>query len=440
MLWPETTVRDSDGMLEVGGCRLSELAREYGTPLYVFDETTLRNRARRAVTAFKNAYPDSRVVYAGKAYLSPYIVSVLRDEGLGLDVVSGGELYAGLAAGMPVERMTFHGNNKGEQELREALVAGVAHIAIDNLQEIDLLEGLTAELGIRADVLLRLNPGIDVHTHAKIRTGAVDSKFGFPVWTGMAMEAADRIAGIPSLNLVGYHCHIGSMLFDVEAFRAAITVMLQFASEVRDRHGVVPTVFSPGGGFGIAYTETSEEAAFDPWAKLTSEVITFECARHGLPLPHLIVEPGRSITGPAAVAVYTVGSIKRIPDVRTYVSVDGGMADNIRPTLYDAEYTAELANRPMEGALQKVTIAGRYCESGDVLITDIDLPELHHGDHLVLPAVGAYCLAMASNYNLVGRPAVVVVRDGESRLIRRRETYADLINPDVLPHAFANMP
>ncbi|MGH2531195.1 MAG: diaminopimelate decarboxylase [Thermomicrobiales bacterium] len=433
MLWPETTERDTGGALTVGGVSAVELADRFGTPLYVFDRATLLSRARRVVSTFTAAFPKTRIVYAGKAYLSPAIVSLLHREGLGLDVVSGGELSAGLKAGIPASEMTFHGNNKGEIELREAMQAGVGQIAVDNFDELSLLDRLTAELGMSARILLRVNPGIDVHTHDKIATGVADSKFGFPVWTGDAARAVERASSMPGLELAGYHAHIGSQLFDARAYKLTVQTLVTLAAEMRDRHGISPEIISPGGGFGIAYERSDEEAALTEVAAVVSSTLRRGCEDAGLALPELVVEPGRFIVGPAAIALYRVGSRKEIPGVRTYVSVDGGMADNIRPALYGARYEAALANRSGNGAVETVTIAGKYCESGDILVPDVELPPLRSGDLLAIPAVGAYCLPMASNYNLAPRPAVVLVEDGASHLIRRRETFDDLFVCDVLP-------
>jgi diaminopimelate decarboxylase len=433
MLWPETTRRNENGALAIGDVALPDLAAEYGTPLYIYDEVTLRRRAAHAVSAFSGAYPDARVVYAGKAYLSPAIVAILHEIGLGLDVASGGELYTGLAAGVPAQDITFHGNNKSEQELREAIGAGVGLIALDNDYEVTLLAGITRELDKQVSVLVRLNPGIDVHTHEKIATGVADSKFGFPLWTGAAMASVERILGTPELDLVGYHAHIGSQLFEIDSYVLTIETLLDFAASVRDKHGYVPRVLSPGGGIGISYERDEEEVDFTAWAEIASKTVTEACVRLGLPSPELVVEPGRSIVGPAAVALYTVGAVKEIAGVRKYVSVDGGMADNIRPSLYGARYSAEIANRRSRSSGDVVTIAGKYCESGDILIRDVDLGDVTTGDHIAVPAVGAYCLSMASNYNLALRPAVVLVRDGQAKLIRRRERYEDLLAAEVLP-------
>ena len=435
MIWPDTATRTQGGALAIGGVSAPALAAEFGTPLYVFDEVTLRERARLFVRCFSDVYPRSRVVYAGKALLSPAIAGLLWSEGLGLDVVSGGELYAGVASGIPASAMTFHGNNKSETELAEAVAAGVGRIAIDNLLEIDLLERVVAGSDRSIPVLLRLNPGIDAHTHAKMLTGALDSKFGMPVSTGAAAGAVRRILEVPGLSLVGYHAHVGSQIFDAQLVRSTIEVMLAFAAEMRDRHGVVPDAIDPGGGFGVATAEGAADVSIAEWAAAAAGSLTAGCERYGFQLPELTVEPGRAIVAPAGVALYRVGARKEIAEVRTYVSVDGGMADNIRPTLYGARYTVALANRGGEGELETVTIAGKYCESGDILVTDASLPRLDPGDLLAVGSVGAYCLPMASNYNLAPRPAVVLVHEGRARLIRRRETYADLLTPEVWERA-----
>lgn len=435
MLWPETTRRAANGDLVIGGVAATRLAADYGTPLYIFDEQTLRGRARRFRDAFAAAYPQSHVTYASKAYLSPALVQLLINEGLGLDVVSGGELYAALQAGVTPDVITFHGNNKSEDELRQALAVGIGTIVVDNDWELTLLERLTADRQgqLPVPIMLRLTPGIDVHTHEKIRTGILDTKFGFPLATGSAERAVARALEIPGVELIGYHAHLGSQLFEVDAYTAAVAALVEFAGQMRDRFGVVPRRISPGGGFGIAYEAGDEPVAVETWAAATGEALRAACEEWRLPLPELVIEPGRAIVGPAAIALYTVGAIKTIPGVRTYVAVDGGMADNIRPALYNAVYTAELANRPMIGPCETVTIAGKFCESGDLLIERVALPPLAPGDLLALPAAGAYCLAMASNYNLAPRPAVVLVADGRARLIRRRERYADLLAAEIWP-------
>lgn len=433
MSWPDTTVRDASGRLVIGGCSLPDLAAEFGTPLYVFDEATIRNRSRMLRQAFEAVYPNSRIVYAAKAYIAPMIGSILNEEGIGLDVASGGEIYAGLVSGIPAERMTFHGNNKGLMELREAVQAGIGLIAVDNDYEISLLAQLAQEGFTRIPVVLRVNPGLDPHTHEKMRTGALDSKFGLPISTGAAMRAVEAMAAVPAIQLLGYHAHVGSQIFDASLVGATVSALLDFGAEVRDRFGFAPRVVIPGGGFGVRDDASGADVSINAWAETAAAAIRDRCAVHGLDAPELVVEPGRAIVGPAGVSIYTIGARKEIPGVRTYVSVDGGMSDNIRPSLYGARYSAAVANRAESGPREIVTISGKYCESGDILIKDIDLPVLQAGDLLSLPMAGAYCMSMASNYNLAPRPAAVLVADGRATLFRRRETYADMLAAEVLP-------
>jgi len=433
MAWPDTTRRNIDGELEFGGVSAAYLAETYGTPLYVFDQRTLVERARRIRDVFKSAYPRSRVVFAGKAYLSPTLMALLSREEIGLDVVSGGEIYAGLLAGVRADRMIFHGNNKSRRELEEAVNAGIGLIAVDNDHEIDLLEEVASTAARSIPIVLRLNPGVDPHTHEKMRTGAVDSKFGFPVWDGQALKAAGRICRSSKLRLTGYHAHVGSQIFDPQLVSQTIDRMMEFASGVAKEHGIPPDVVIPGGGFGVSDDASGNDVSIETWADVAAQSMMRASTRFGWPLPELIVEPGRAIIAAAGVALYEVGAQKAIEDNRTYVSVDGGMADNIRPSLYGAKYTAALANREPAGEeVTRVTIAGKYCESGDILIDNVFLPPLRAGDLLAIPMAGAYCLSMASNYNLAPRPAVVLVSDGDARLIRRRETYEDLMRSELV--------
>jgi diaminopimelate decarboxylase len=429
-VWPLGTERNARGEMTIGGVSVVEIVRDHGTPVYIYDEYTLRQSMRAARDAFAAAYPSSRVVYAGKAFLAKALVEMLVEDGLGLDAVSGGELFVGLSSGMPPERMSLHGNNKGLDELQMAIDAGIGKIIVDNFDEIEMLAGLTQGREDPVTVLLRVNPGVDVHTHRKISTGVADSKFGLPTADGQASRAVGQIAGEAGLHLAGYHAHIGSQLFEPDAYIDAIDEMLRFAADMRDTHGVELEQLSPGGGFGIAYVDADDPPAMEQWANTLARAVVQGCERHGLPLPIVTVEPGRSIVGRAGVAVYEVGTRKEIPGVRTYVSVDGGMADNIRPALYEAVYTAGLANREGDGHTEEVTIAGKYCESGDILIEGITLSVLRRGDILAIPAAGAYSLAMASNYNVSRRPAVVLVANGQARVIRKRETYEDLLRLD----------
>jgi diaminopimelate decarboxylase len=428
---PETATINDRGHLAIGGCDTVDLVREFGSPLYIFDEQQIRDQARAFVRGFTSRNPDTMVAYASKAYTGIAILRLARDEGLGLDVVSGGELAIALAAGFPPERIHLHGNNKTAEELREAVAAGVGRVVVDNFHELELLDTIAGEMGRRQPVLLRLAPGIDPHTHAKISTGQIDTKFGFTIENGDAAEAVTRALNAPNLELLGYHCHIGSQIFEIESYEQVADVMLGFAAEQRDRTGFVPLEFSPGGGFAVQYVAEAPPPDPDAYAALVVNAVNAARERYALPPLRLFVEPGRSMVARAGVALYTVGSTKDIPGVRRYVAVDGGMADNIRPAMYDARYEALLANRPDEPPCEVVTVAGKYCESGDILIRDIELPRVEPGDVLAIPASGAYAPAMASNYNGALRPAIVFVKDGRARLVRRRESYDDLLRTEL---------
>ena len=369
-------------------------------------------------------------MYASKAYIGPALARLMAEEGLGLDVVSGGELAVAMAAGVPPEGVYLHGNNKSAQELADALDAGIGRVVVDNLHEIDLLERLAAERGVTQAVLLRVTPGIDPHTHAKTTTGIADSKFGLNIGNGQAAEALRRTLDCPHLELMGLHFHLGSPIFEVEPYVDAMAVTLEFAARYREE-GLELRELSPGGGFAIAYLRDQRAPSPSEYAAAIVAALHEGCERHGLPLPSLTVEPGRSVVGPAGVALYTVGSIKDIPGVRTYAAVDGGMGDNIRPALYEARYEAVAAARMGEAERVEYTIAGKFCESGDILVERAALPELSPGDLIAMPAAGAYSPSMASNYNANPRPPIVLVKDGAARLIRRRETPADLMTTDI---------
>jgi diaminopimelate decarboxylase len=433
-IFPDSTTV-TGGRLAIGGCDVPGLAERYGTPLYVFDEASVLARARGYRDALRATYPGpSTVCYASKAYSAPWILSLLAEEGLGLDVVSGGELYVGVRSDFPRERTYFHGNNKGEDELALALAESVGRIVIDNLDEVALLGRLAAERGIRQAVLLRVSPGVDAHTHAHLTTGKLDTKFGLGIDSGSAEEGVRAILAQPSLDLRGYHAHIGSQIHEIEPYEAAIDKLFAFAKDMRTRHGVALREISPGGGYGVRYTTDDPTTRAVDMIKRVGGVVAAAARRAGFDeLPELTIEPGRSLVAPTAVALYRVGSVKRIPNGRTYVAVDGGMADNIRPTAYGAKYSAVLASRVDDpGARIDVAIAGKYCETGDILIQHVDLPLPRIGDLVAIPMAGAYHLSMASNYNMALRPAVVVVADGRARLVRRRETYEDLMTPEVL--------
>ena len=429
-IFPRTTaVRD--GRLSIGGCDAQELTREFGSPLYVFDETEVRETCREYARAFTTRYPESEITYASKAYLSRWMAALANEEGLGLDVVSGGELAIALSAGFPAARCHFHGNNKGEDELREALDASIGHVIVDNFHELDLVARLARGLGRTQPVILRLSPGVDAHTHAKTTTGTLDSKFGLPISTGAAAHAVGEAMRLEGVELVGLHCHLGSPLFSLEPYDEANAVMLAFAAEMQRAHGFEMRVYSPGGGFASQYVREQPAPPVEAYADAIVSSLLRRLDEQRLPHPRLFVEPGRSLVARAGVALYTVGARKEIEGLRTWVSVDGGMADNIRPAIYGSKYEAVVVNRADDELVETVTIAGKYCESGDILIKDARLPRTEPGDVIALPASGAYNLTMASNYNMALKPAVAVVRDGRARLIRRRETYADLLATDV---------
>jgi diaminopimelate decarboxylase len=427
---PLTATVNAAGRLEIGGCDALDLARDYGTPLYVFDETDLRERCREFRRELEARLPKTTVLYAAKAFLSKAIARLVAEEGLGIDVVSGGELAIALAAGFPAGRIYFPGNNKSRDELREAVAAKVGRVVIDNFLDIGSLGQVAAEAGVRQAVLLRITPDVDPHTHVHLTTGALDSKFGLPLAEGQAEEALRAILATPSLELVGIHIHIGSQIFETEPYELAIGKTIAFAAEMT-RYGFELNELSVGGGIGLQYVRGEAPPSVSVYAERIASTLKKETERRGLPLPHLVLEPGRSLVGRAGVALYTVGSRKVVPGVRTFVAVDGGMADNIRPAIYGSRYEAIAAGKPGAPVEETVTVVGKYCESGDILISDIALPRLEAGDILAVPASGAYCLAMASNYNAALRPAVVFVHDGKARLVRRRETYADLLATDL---------
>ena len=430
MLFPDTYEVNAAGRMSVGGCDLSDLAREYGTPLYVYDEATMRGRIAEFRDTLRATYPgDSLVLYAGKAFLTKQVARLVADEGAGLDLVSGGELYLARQAGFPMERVFFPGNNKSREEVEMAADYGIGALVVDSLTEIDMLSSMDPGRGVRCT--LRVSPGIQPDTHSFISTGQLDSKFGFPVETGQALDTLRLLMAVPAAEVTGVHAHIGSQIFDLSSYPAAAEKVLDFLVQALDQLGFVAAELSMGGGLGIAYTSDQRPPRPAEFVQVIADAVNEGCSQRGLKLPRLMIEPGRSIAGPAAVAVYTVGAIKEIKGVRTYVSVDGGMGDNIRPKLYGSRYEAYKVDSPGAPRDTTVTIAGRYCESTDILIKDAQVPALATGDLVALPANGAYSLAMSSNYNYNTRPAVVMVRDGESRLIRRRETYDDLLLTEV---------
>jgi diaminopimelate decarboxylase len=430
-VFPISTQVNGLDHLVIGGCDLVDLVAEFGSPLYVYDEATLKAQAEAFKTAFQSRHPQSKVLYASKAFINIGLARMLSAQGLGFDIVSGGELAILRAAGVPAADVYFHGNNKTPLELRDAVDWGIGQIVVDSFYELDLLNKLSGEAGRKQTVLVRVSPSIDPHTHLLTTTGVLDSKFGFPIETGQAKEAIELALASEHLDLKGIHFHLGSPIFELQPYEEAVTRVLTFASEMRDI-GLDMQEFSPGGGYAIAYTEDDEPPPPSAYAEVIVQALKAGCAQYNMPEPTLIIEPGRSITGPAGVAVYTVGAIKHIPGVRTFVSVDGGMGDNIRPALYGSTYVAVTADRATADADITVTIAGKYCESGDVLVRDAQIAAVTTGSIIAIPASGAYAPSMASTYNANGRPAIVIVADGKATLIRRRETYADLMAQDVV--------
>jgi len=426
LLFPVTYRVNGAGRMEVGGCDLVELARVHGTPLYVYDEATVRQRASEYVASMDGA---GQVLYSAKAFASPRFLRVVAEEGLGLDVVSAGELHLALKSGFPRDRIHFLGNNKSLQDLEAAYAAG-ATIVIDGEHEFDLLRGVVPD-GRRIPVMLRLSPGVKPDTHDHISTGQLDSKFGFSIESGAARRAVRLALEHPRLEVVGLHSHIGSQIFALGAYEQAMEIMLDLLVELRDELRFEPRKLGAGGGLGIAYTRQDDPPTPRYFVETVRHALIAGCERRGLKVPELVVEPGRSIAGPAGMALYTVGAIKDIPGVRRYVAVDGGMGDNIRPKLYGARYEAFLASDPERAPAGKVTIAGKYCESTDILITDMEMPALQPGDVIAVPAAGAYCLAMASNYNGMPRPEVLMLSDGHAHVMRRRETLDDLLAAEV---------
>jgi len=429
-LFPASSAVNEAGHLIIGGCDCIALAEEFGTPLYVFDELGLRSKCAEFREEFGQRYPDTMIVYASKAFTNKALIRLLQEEGLGLDVVSGGEMHIARSVGFPMEKAYLHGNNKSAEELGMALEWKVGRIVVDNLQELSLLGEIAGEQNCVPDILLRLTPGIDPHTHRYNTTGIVDSKFGLPRFNWDDAVASAMAA--PNLNLVGLHFHLGSSIFEVEPYQQAIEIVLTFAAEMKQKHGFELKELDIGGGFAVQYELDSPSPPISAYAEMVTANIAGKCRELDLRLPRLIIEPGRSIVGRSGMALYRVGMVKDIPDTRCYIAVDGGMGDNIRHALYGARHEAVVANKVKAEETTEVTIAGKFCESGDILIRDIKLPPLAAGDILAVADCGAYCLPMGSNYNASLRPAVVMVKEGKARLIRRRETFTDLSQCDVM--------
>ncbi len=431
-LFPITREVNRHGHLCIGGCDCVNLAEEFGTPLYVFDEDTIRAKCREFRREFTSRYADTLVIYASKAFLNPALANIIKEEGLGLDVVSGGELAVAQSVEFPGNKVYFHGNNKTLAELTQALAYGIECIVVDNFSEIDLLDSLASKNAVKQKVMVRLTPDVDPHTHRYTTTGVLDSKFGFPLVTGQAEAAVKRVTSAPNLVLEGFHFHLGSPILETSPYQIAIDIVLNFASTMHKKYGVQLRQFSPGGGFAVRYTVDSHVPATAEYAEAITSKLSRLTSELGLSRPKLIVEPGRAIVAQAGVALYKVGAIKEISGVRNYICVDGGIGDNIRPALYGAKYEAVVANKVWQTESVKVTITGRYCESGDILIRDMMLAPINTGDLIAVPVSGAYSIPMSSNYNLVPRPAIVLVKGGKARLIRKREDYRHLMSLDAI--------
>jgi diaminopimelate decarboxylase len=423
---------NTKGHLMIGGCDTVELADRFGTPLYVVDEKYLRARCREFMDAFEHHCPGGGVIFAGKALLNQAICRIVDQEGLFLDVVSGGELYTALKSGFPAEKIFFHGNNKSPEEIRQGIEARIGYFVVDSLHELSLLNQMTQN-GEKVNILLRINPGVSAHTHSYIRTGQRDSKFGFDLESGIAYQAVKEALECPGLNLQGFHCHIGSQVFEVQSYKAAAEIMMGLVKEVYQRFGFITQILDLGGGAGIRYTDQDTPQPAREYVEIISRTVEVEAQIHGLLKPGLFMEPGRYLVAEAGTTLYRVGAIKHIPEVRTYLAIDGGMADNPRVALYQAKYEAVLANKMSFPIEETVTLAGKCCESGDTLIWDLKIPKAQPEDIIAVFCTGAYNYTMSSNYNRLPRPAMVLVSEGSADIIVERESYEDLIRNDRIP-------
>ncbi|MBS5949267.1 MAG: diaminopimelate decarboxylase [Clostridium sp.] len=428
-LFGASKIEGSD--LYIGGVKATSLAKEFGTPLYVMDEQLLLDNCRGYINAFRAKEEKNRVAFAGKAFLTVEMCKLIDREGLYLDVVSGGELYTAYKANFPMEKIYFHGNNKTLDEIELGVKLGVGRFIVDNLWEMSKINEVAEKYNKKQDIYLRLTPGIEAHTHDYIKTGQIDSKFGFAPVGNIILEAVKQGLSLESVNLIGLHCHIGSQIFETTPFRDAAEVMLKFINEIKQETGHLIEELDLGGGFGIYYSEGDKPKSIEDYCNVILDRVDEVCRELNLKKPILTIEPGRSIVANAGTTLYTVGSIKEIPEIRKYVAVDGGMTDNIRPALYGAKYEAFIANKADSPANDKVTVAGKCCESGDILINDIEIQKAEGGDILAVLSTGAYGFSMASGYNRILRPAVVFVRNGEARLVSKRQTYEDLIKDEI---------
>ena len=428
---PITTKINEDGNIEIGGCDLVELANKYGTPLYVFDESTIRAITKSYKDAFKS-YPNMRMMFASKAFMTKAICRIMQQEGFGLDLCSGGEIYTAKAAGFDMSKTLFNGNNKSYDELSMALEYGIGTISVDNFFELALLNNIAESQKKIVRILLRITPGIECHTHEYIQTGHLDSKFGFDLT--QLDEAIELILDeYKNLNLIGLHAHIGSQIFEKKVYFDEVGVIFKEIKRIKDKYGINLSEVNLGGGLGIKYTQKDAPISVFEIAETIIESIKVHSKQYGIEEPKVFIEPGRSIVGTSGVTLYTAGSSKQVPHGKKYQAVDGGMSDNVRPAMYQAEYTVEIANKPNQKADTKVTIAGKHCESGDILAKEIMLPEIEEGDIICFYDTGAYGYSMSSNYNRVLKPAAVLVNNGKSDIIINRQTYEQLCESDIIP-------
>ena len=421
------SMKVEENELYVGGVKASTLSKEYGTPLYVIDEELVRSNCRRYYNAMKCEERGNRVTYAGKAFINMSMCNLVNEENLYLDVVSGGELYTAYKAGFPLERIYFHGNNKSDYEIDLGVRLGIGRFIVDNIHELEVLNSIAQEYGRVQKVYLRITPGVEAHTHEYIKTGQLDSKFGFPVIGDTVYDAIKRAMELEYIELNGLHCHIGSQIFDLEPFEDTTEIMLNLINDIKETLGYEIKELDLGGGFGIYYTEGDKPKEIEEYCSVIINKADEICRKLNMNVPILSIEPGRSIVGNAGLTLYTVGAIKEIPNIRKYVSVDGGMSDNIRPALYSANYESLIANRVFDNSKEIVTVAGKCCESGDVLLNSIEMPRMETGDILAIMSTGAYGHSMANNYNRIPKAAVVSVSNGISKVMCKRETYEDLL-------------
>lgn len=413
--------------LYIGGVNCLDMVKEYKTPLYVFDEQLIRANCREYRKYFKAEENGNRVAYAGKAFLPGYMCKLIKEEKMCLDVVSGGELYTAYKSGFPMENIFFHGNNKTREEVEMGVEYGVGKFVVDNFYELDLLEEICEREDKVQEIYFRITPGIEAHTHEYIKTGQIDSKFGFALVNGDLYNAIEKLKEYKRIKLVGLHAHIGSQIFEIEPFLDEVDVMMKLVKEIKENYGIELTDVDLGGGVGVYYTDEDKPRAIKDFCNAIIERAEKTCAELGMEVPHLVIEPGRSVIANAGSTLYTIGSIKDIKDVRVYVSVDGGMTDNIRPSLYHAGYECSIVNKMNANNDNKVTIAGKCCESGDILINNVAISEIQSGDTLITTSTGAYGYSMASNYNKIPKPAVIAVKDGKMIPVCRRQTFEDIL-------------